>query len=191
MGTIVVSEFVSLDGVMEDPGGAESYRHGGWSFTFDRSSEGDRFKMDELTAAEAMLLGRTTYEGFAAAWPSMEDPDGFAGKMNAMPKYVVSSTLRSADWNNSTILPGDPLEEITALKERVGGNILVGGSARLVHLLAEHDLVDEYRLMVFPVLLGSGKRVFPDSDSESTTRLRLASSERAGDVQMLVLHRER
>lgn len=191
MGRIVVTEFVSLDGVMEDPGGSESYRHGGWSFAFDRAAEGDRFKLDELRAAEVMLFGRVTYEAFAAAWPTIEDPDGFADLMNGLPKYVVSSTLQSADWNNSTILSGDPVEEITALKARTEGDILVGGSAQLVHLMAAHDLVDEYRLMVFPVLLGSGKRVFADADTEATTRLQLSSAERAGDVQMFVLHPQR
>ena len=131
MGRIVVTEFVSLDGVMEDPGGAESYQHGGWTFTFDRSDEGDKFKFDELMDAEAQLLGRVTYEGFAKAWPSIQDEAGFADRMNGMPKYVVSKTLTDATWNNTTVLSGDPVEEITALKARVDGNILVAGSASL------------------------------------------------------------
>jgi dihydrofolate reductase len=188
MGRIVVSEFVSLDGVMEDPGGAEGYRHGGWAFQWDRSEAGDQFKLDELMAAEAMLLGRVTYEGFAAAWPTIEDEAGFADKMNGLPKYVISKTLRNPTWNNSGVLSGDPVEEITALKQRIAGNILVGGSAQLVQLLAANDLVDEYRLMVFPVILGSGKRMFGDADRETPSRLSLDSSDRAGDVQMLVLH---
>jgi dihydrofolate reductase len=186
MGRIVVTEFVSLDGVMEDPGGAEAYRHGGWTFTFDRGPEGDTFKLDELVAAEVMLLGRVTYVAFAAAWPTVEDPHGFATKMNSMPKYVVSKTLQTADWANSTILSGDPVEEITALKARTGGDILVGGSAQLAQLLAANDLVDEYRLMVFPIVLGSGKRLF--AETEDATRLQIVSSERSGDVEMLVLH---
>jgi dihydrofolate reductase len=164
MGRIVVSEFVSVDGVMEDPGGAEGTRHAAWTFRFDRGTDGDGFKLNEVLEAEALLLGRVTYQGFAKAWPTIDDPVGFAKKMNAMPKYVVSSTLTDgdADWNNSTVLRGDAVEEVSALKARVGGDLLVNGSASLVQLLAEHGLVDEYRLMVFPILLGSGKRLFGD-----------------------------
>jgi dihydrofolate reductase len=164
MGRIVVSEFVSLDGVMEDPGGSEGTAHAGWTFRFDRGAEGDRFKLDEVQAAEALLLGRVTYEGFAAAWPTIDDPVGFAIKMNAMPKYVVSTTLRDEDatWNNSTVLRGDVVAALGRLKERLQGDLLVNGSASLVRLLAEHDLVDEYRLMVFPIALGSGKRLFDE-----------------------------
>jgi dihydrofolate reductase len=187
MGRIVVSEFVSLDGVMEAPGGEPTHPHAGWSFTFDRGPDGDRFKLTELQDAEAMLLGRVTYEGFAAAWPSVEDEQGFAEKMNSMPKYVVSNTLREASWANSTILSGDALSSVRDLRNRLAGDILVGGSASLVHLLSANDLVDEYRLMVFPVLLGSGKRVFPDGERARPTRLRLVSDERSADVQMLVL----
>jgi dihydrofolate reductase len=179
MGRIVVTEFVSLDGVMEDPGGAEEFRHGGWSFEFDRGEDGDRFKLDELREADAQLLGRVTYEGFAAAWPTMADEGGFAEMMNAMPKYVVSSTLKEASWNNSTILSGDLVEEITRLKDGVDGVILVAGSATLVHGLIENDLVDELRLMVFPVILGSGKRVFDAAGDKKT--LRLAESTTVGD----------
>lgn len=158
MGKIVVTEFVSFDGVMEDPGGAENYKHGGWTFEIDRGTEGDKFKLDETFEAEAQLLGRVTYEGFADAWPS-RDGD-FADKFNAMPKYVVSSTLGEPEWNNSTVLRGDFVAEITKLKSEVDGVILVAGSAQLVQGLIEHDLVDELRLMVFPVVLGSGKRLF-------------------------------
>ncbi len=188
MGRIVVSEFVSLDGVVEDPGGAEAYRHGGWSFQWDRSPAGDRFKVDELMAAEALLLGRVTYTGFAAAWPSIEDEAGFAKKMNGMPKYVVSTTLRDPEWNNTTVLSGDPLDEIRTLQQRVAGDLLVAGSVQLVHLLTAHDLVDEYRLMVYPVVLGSGKRLFADAERETPARLSLDSHERDGDVQLMVLH---
>ncbi|HEY0390584.1 MAG TPA: dihydrofolate reductase family protein [Solirubrobacterales bacterium] len=171
MGRIVVTEFVSLDGVMEDPGGAEDYRHGGWTFEIDRGEEGDRFKLEELVEAEAQLLGRVTYEGFAAAWPTMEDAAGFAEKMNSMPKYVVSSTLREASWSNSTILRGELGEEVEKLKGEVDGVILVAGSAQLVQGLLERDLVDELRLMVFPVLLGEGKRVFGDVSEKKSLNL--------------------
>jgi dihydrofolate reductase len=164
MGRIVVSEFVSLDGVMEDPGGSEGTRNAGWTFRFNRGEDGDRFKLDETLAAEALLLGRVTYQGFAAAWPTIEDPVGFADKMNSMPKYVVSNTLTDEDasWSNSTVVRGDAVAGLTALKASVAGDLLVAGSASLVQLLAEHGLVDEYRLMVFPIILGSGKRLFGD-----------------------------
>src|SRR5438067_9925051 len=135
MGKIVVTEFVSLDGVMEAPGGGEGYKHGGWTFQINRGEEGDRFKLDELREADAQLLGRVTYQGFAAAWPTFTDAVGFADKMNAMPKYVVSSTLTQADWNNSTILSGDVVEEVKKLKNGVDGVILVAGSAQLVQTL--------------------------------------------------------
>ena len=165
MGRIVVSEFVSLDGVMEDPGGSEGTPAGGWAFRFERGADGDAYKLEELRDAEAMLLGRVTYEGFAAAWLSIEDEQGFAEKMNGMPKYVVSSTLERADWQNSTILPGDPVAEATALRGRLAGNILVAGSTSLVHTLHDAGLVDEYRLMIYPTVLGSGKRLFRDGAS--------------------------
>ena len=154
MGRIVVTEFLSLDGVMEDPGGAEDIKHGGWSFEFERGEEGNKFKLDETLAAEALLLGRETYEGFAAAWPSREGE--FADKFNGMPKYVVSSTLQEAAWNNSTVLRGDVVEEASKLREQLDGDIYVHGSAQLVQALLEHGLVDELRLMVFPVVLGTG-----------------------------------
>jgi dihydrofolate reductase len=181
MGKIVVTEFVSLDGVIEAPGGGEDYRHGGWTFEINRGGEGDKFKLDELLEADAQLLGRVTYEGFAAAWPSMTDADevGFAEKMNSMPKYVVSSTLAEAEWNNSTVLGGDVAEEVSKLKQDVDGVILVAGSARLVQALVEHDLVDELRLMVFPVILGSGKRLFGDTSDKKP--LRLVDSKTVGD----------
>jgi dihydrofolate reductase len=179
MGRIVVTEFVSLDGVIEAPGGGEGYRHAGWTFEIDRGKEGDAFKLDELREAEAQLLGRVTYEGFAAAWPSMEDEAGFAEKMNAMPKYVVSSTLKEAAWENSTILSGDVAEEVAKLKQEVDGVILVAGSARLVQALVENDLVDELRLMVFPVLLGEGKRLFGGVSEKKP--LRLVGSRELGD----------
>jgi dihydrofolate reductase len=171
MGKIVVTEFVSLDGVIEDPGGSEDYEHGGWTFEIDRGEEGDKFKLDELGEAEAQLLGRVTYEGFAAAWPAMEDGAGFAEKMNSMPKYVVSSTLQEASWENTTILSGELADEVAKLHREIDGVILVAGSAQLVQGLLEHDLVDELRLMVFPVLLGEGKRLFGEVSEKKPLRL--------------------
>jgi dihydrofolate reductase len=189
MGRIVVTEFVSLDGVIEAPGGGEDYRHGGWTFEIERGEEGDKFKFDELVEAEAQLLGRVTYEGFAAAWPQMEDEAGFAEKMNTMPKYVVSSTLEQADWQNSTILSGDPADSVAQLKEEVDGVILVAGSATLVKALVEADLVDELRLMVFPVLLGEGKRLFPEGEAKH--RLQLAEAKTVGDGIVLLRYERR
>jgi dihydrofolate reductase len=177
MGRIVVTEFVSLDGVMEDPGGSEGTKHAGWTFEIDRGSEGDKFKMDEIAEAEVQLLGRVTYQGFAEAWPKMQNE--FADKMNNMPKYVVSSTLESADWTNSTVLRGDVVEEITKLKQDVDGVILIAGSRQLVQTLLEHGLVDELRLMVFPVLLGSGKRLFGETTDKQP--LKLTDSKTVGD----------
>jgi dihydrofolate reductase len=187
MGRIVVTEFVSLDGVMEAPGGGEGFRHDGWSFEFERGEEGGKFKLDELVEAEAQLLGRRTYEGFAAAWPGREDEAGFAEKMNSMPKYVVSSTLTDPSWENTTVLSGDFVAEITALKEQVDGVILVAGSATLVHALIEHDLLDELRLMVFPVVLGTGKRVFGETADKKP--LRLADSKIVGDGVAILTYR--
>lgn len=172
MGRIVVTEFVSLDGVMEDPGGGEDFAHGGWAFKFDRGPEGDAFKEEELEAAEVQLLGRVTYEGFARAWPNMGDSP-FGKKMNSMPKYVVSRTLSDGDatWENSTVLRGELEHEVAALKEQIGGNILVAGSATLAQGLGEHGLVDEYRLMVYPVVLGEGRRLFAEGSAQQPLRL--------------------
>jgi dihydrofolate reductase len=185
MGRIVVSEFVSLDGIMEDPGGAEAYEHGGWAFRFERGPEGDKYKLDELMAAEAMLLGRVTYEGFAKAWPSMTDEVGFAAKMNGMPKYVVTSTLQDGSWENTTVLRGDAAEQAAKLRRELGGDILVAGSATLVHALQDADLVDEYRLMVFPTVLGTGKRLFRDGARSSG--MELVESRAAGATAILTL----
>jgi dihydrofolate reductase len=183
MGRIVVTEFVSLDGVMEAPGGGEDYKHAGWTFEINRG-DGDKFKLDEALDAEALLLGRVTYEGFAAAWPSMEGE--FADKFNGMPKYVVSSTLDQPEWNNSTVLKGDLVEEVTKLKQTPGGDIVVHGSAQLVQALIEHDLVDELRLMVFPVVLGSGKRLFGETSDKKS--LRLADSKIVGDGVAILIY---
>jgi dihydrofolate reductase len=177
MRKIVVTEFVSLDGVMEEPR---------WTFDFDRGKEGDQFKYEELFDAESLLLGRVTYQGFAAAWPSMGGDD-FGQRMNNIHKYVVSSTLADgeATWGDTTVLRGDVAAEVAAIKDQPGGNLLVEGSAQLVHALARHGLVDEYRLMVFPVILGQGKRLFPDSMPEPA-RLTVADSRTVGSGVLLL-----
>jgi dihydrofolate reductase len=190
MGRIVVTEFMSLDGIVEDPGGAEAGAPADWT-AFDRGAEGDQLKMAELDAADAQLLGRVTYDGFAAAWPAIEDEAGFGAKMNAMPKYVVSKTLQNPTWNNTTVLSGDPFTEITALKGKIGRDILVAGSSQLVHLLASNDLIDRYNLMIFPVLLGSGRKLFPTTRLEAPTRFRATTVKQAGDVLWIVLERDR
>ncbi len=177
MGRIVVTEFISLDGVIEAPGGGEDYKYGGWTFEIDRGDEGNQFKLDETMGSAALLLGRRTYEGFAAAWPEREGE--FADKFNTMPKYVVSSTLRDPQWANSTVLSGDLVAEITKLKKEQEGDIVVHGSAHLAQSLIENDLVDELRLMVFPVVLGTGKRLFGETTDKK--RLQLSSSTVVGD----------
>jgi dihydrofolate reductase len=191
MGKIVATEFISLDGVIEDPGGSEDYVHGGWTFEIDRGDEGNAFKLGELEEAEAQLLGRVTYEGFAAAWPEREgDPQmgGFAKKMNTMPKYVYSTTLESADWQNTTVLSGDFAGDIAKVKEEVDGVILVAGSARLVQGLIAADLLDELRLMLFPVTLGGGLRLFADDGRKVPLTLADARTVGAG-VQLLTYER--
>jgi dihydrofolate reductase len=183
MGRIVVTEFVSLDGVIEDPGGSEDFKYSGWSFEFDRGDDGNQFKLDETMDSEALLLGRKTFEGFADAWPSRDGE--FADKFNEMPKYVVSSTLKDPDWNNSTVIDGDLGEEVTKLKQELDGNIVVHGSAQLVQELLDKGLVDELRLMVFPVVLGRGKRLFGETSDKHG--LRLTDSKVVGDgVSILV-----
>ena len=181
MSKVVVSQFVSVDGVIEDPGGSENWDRGGWAFQFDRGPDGDKFKLDELMASDALLLGRVTYQGFADAWPSRSGD--FADKFNNMPKYVVSTTLAAAEWNNSTLIRENVAEEVAKLKQQAGGDILVNGSATLVHTLVEHALVDEYRLMVFPVVLGSGKRLFPERNDSAA--LQLVEAKPAADVLIL------
>jgi dihydrofolate reductase len=168
MREVVVSEFVTLDGVMEAPGGEPTHPHSGWVFDF-LSPEQEAYKLDEVLAADSLLLGRVTYEGFAAAWPARSG--NFADKMNSMPKLVASTTLKDLAWENSTLVGGDVPAEIAKLKEQPGGRILVAGSRTLVHTLMEHDLIDEYRLMVFPVVLGSGRRLFPDSPAKTMLKL--------------------
>lgn len=186
MGRIVATEYVSLDGVIQAPGGGEEFRHAGWTFDIERGEAGTKFKLDEALSSEALLLGRVTYEGFAAAWPSMTDDMGFADKFNSMPKYVVSSTLEKAEWNNSTILDGDVVEEVTKLKQTVGGDIVIHGSGQLVQALLEHDLIDELRLMVFPVVLGAGKRLFGDTSDKK--RLQLTDSTTVGDGILILTY---
>jgi len=183
MGKIVVTEFVSLDGVIEDPGGSEDFEHGGWSFEISRGDEGDRFKLDELMESDALLLGRTTYEGFAEAWPSREGE--FADKFNQMPKYVVSESMDDAEWENSTVIGGSDLAaEVGKLKSSHDGDVVVHGSGTLARALLDQGLVDELRLMLFPVVLGSGKRLFGDSGKKP---LKLADSRTVGDgVAILV-----
>jgi dihydrofolate reductase len=185
MGTVIVTEFVSLDGVMEDPGGAEDFEHGGWSFEFNRGEDGDRFKLDETLGSEALLLGRVTYEGFADAWPSREGE--FADKFNAMPKYVVSSTLEAPEWNNSTVLSGNLADEVERLKREIDGEIVVHGSAQLALVLLDRGLVDELRLMVFPVILGTGKRLFGATDGKRP--LSLVEQRTVGDGVAILVYR--
>jgi dihydrofolate reductase len=186
MGRIVVTEFISVDGVVEDPGGSEDFKYGGWSFEFARGDEGDQFKLDETLASDALLLGRVTYEGFADAWPKRDGE--FADKFNDMPKYVVSSTLENPDWANSTVLKGDLAEEVAKVRDRHEGDVVVHGSPQLVQALIDEDLVDALHLMVFPVVLGSGKQLFGATGDKKA--LKLTDSKIVGDgVAILVYER--
>jgi dihydrofolate reductase len=189
MRKLVVTEFISVDGVFEDPGGAEGYEHGGWTFEYDRGDDGDKFKLDEVVEAQVQLLGRVTYEGFAAAWPSLEGP--FADKLNGDPKYVVSTTLRNPEWQNTTVISDDVVDGISGLKDETQGIILVAGSGTLVRTLLEADLVDELRLMVFPTILGRGKRLFPEGIER--LKLKLTESKTVGSegVQIQIYQRAR
>ncbi len=168
MSTIIVSEMVTLDGVMEAPGGEPGHPHTGWVIDF-QGDEQIQHKYEEVLDADALLIGRITYESFAGAWPHYEGK--FADRMNAMPKYVVSTTLGNPEWNNSHVISGDVIAGITRLKEQSSGPLLVGGSLKLAQTLMAHDLIDEYRLMIFPVVLGSGRRLFPESPDKLTLRL--------------------
>jgi dihydrofolate reductase len=187
MRRVIVSEFVSLDGVIEDPGGEGGSDRGGWSFQADRGPEGDQFKFDELAAADGLLLGRVTYEGFAAAWPQMEEQTGEYGAwMNGYPKYVVSRTLdEPLEWNNSTLIKGDVTEEVSRLKRQHGKDILLFGSGQLARKLMKHDLVDEYRLMVIPVVVGKDKRLF--GDTNETKAMKLVDTKQVGPDGVLIL----
>ena len=185
MGRIVVTEFVSVDGVMEAPGpDGSGFKHEGWTFNISTGEEGETFKLDETMASEAQLLGRVTYQGFASAWPSVKGE--FGDKFNNMPKYVFSSTLENPEWNNTTVLKGDVVTEVSKLRQRLKGDIVVHGSARLVQTLLANDLVDELRLMVYPVVLGSGKRLF--DDSSDMKGLRLKDSRTVGDGVLILTY---
>jgi len=171
MGKIVVSENVTLDGVVQDPTGEEGFRHGGWlAEVGDRDREAwAKVGFDEALGAEALLLGRRSYEFLAARWPSRSGP--WADRLNSLPKYVVSSTLEDPDWNNSTVLNGDAVTEVSKLKQELGGEIVVAASRQLVRTLMEHDLVDELRLMVYPFVLGAGERLFGETSDKKPMRL--------------------
>lgn len=182
MGKVVVSQFISVDGVVEDPGGSESWDRGGWAFQFDRGDAGNKFKLDEVMASDALLLGRVTYEGFAEAWPSRTGE--FADKFNGMPKYVASTTLQDPDWNNTTVIAEDVPAAVAKLKQEFEGDILVNGSVQLVQALAEDGLIDEYRFMVFPTVLGGGKHMF--GETSGTTALTLVDAKPAGETYILI-----
>ena len=186
MGRIVVTEYISVDGVVEAPSGSEPFERVGWTDAFDRGPEGEQFKWDETRVSDALLLGRVTYDGFAPVWPQFEGE--FADKFNSMPKYVISSTLEDPEWNNTTVLRGDVVEEVTMLKELYEGDIVVHGSPQLAQTLIEHDLVDAIHLQVYPVIVGAGKRLF--ADTSVTKRLSLAEAKTVGDgVHILIYER--
>jgi dihydrofolate reductase len=185
MGKILVSEFISIDGVVEDPGGSEDFKHGGWAFEFSRGDEGDQFKVDELERSDALLLGRKTYEGFAEAWPEREGD--FADKFNSMRKYVVSSTLTDPEWTNSVVVaPDDLAGTVTRIREEHDGDVAVHGSIQLAQALLDQDLVDELRLMVFPVVLGDGLHMFGKTSGKKS--LKLIQSQPVGDGVMILVY---
>jgi dihydrofolate reductase len=184
MGRIVISENVSLDGVIQDPAGVEGFRLGGWVGRIGSQGREEAAKaaLDEALGAEAMLWGRRTYEFFAARWPSRSGP--LADRLNSMPKYVVSSTLEASDWNNTTVLKGDVINEVSKLKAKIAGEIVVAASFKLWHTLMEHDLVDELRLMVYPVVLGAGERLFGETSHKIP--MRLVSTRTVDDLALLI-----
>lgn len=184
MGTIVLTEFISLDGVVEAPGG-EDFKYQDWSFEFDRGVDGERFKETEALGATALLLGRATYDGFSTAWPQYEGE--LADKYNSMPKYVVSSTLTDPTWTNTTVLSGDLVEEVTRLKREVDGEISVAGSIRLAQGLLTHDLVDEIHLMTFPVVLGHGRKLWTATPDKLVWKLSEATT--YGDGVLVTIYR--
>jgi len=188
MGKLVVTEFVSLDGVMEAPGG-EAFKYPGWTFEYDRGEDGNQFKLDETLETEVLLVGRRTYESFAGAWPNREGD--FADKFNTMPKYVVSSTIENPEWNNTKVIEGNVVEEVAKLKERTDGIVQVPGSLRLVEELLEHDLVDELHLMVFPVVLGTGRKLFGETSERIDWRLTEAKPVGPDGVLVLIYERAR
>jgi dihydrofolate reductase len=185
MGRIIVTEYISVDGVVEAPSGTETFERVGWTDAFTRGPAGDQFKFDETMASDALLLGRVTYEGFAPVWPRI--PGEFADRFNSMPKYVVSRTLKNPEWNNTTVLGGEVVEEATHLKERYARDIVVHGSARLAQTLIEHDLVDELRLMVYPVIVGAGKRLF--AGTSATKAMRLVEARTVNDGVHILVYR--
>lgn len=186
MGRVIASEYVTLDGVMEDPGGAEGFEHGGWSLQFF-DEEAAKYAPDQLFASDALLLGRVTYQGFAAAWPSATDEVGFADRMNSLPKFVVSTTLEEPlEWNNSTLIKGNVAEEVSKLKQQLSQDILIYGSGDLVRTLMQHDLIDEYRIWVHPVVLGSGKCLFKEGIN---TILRLVETKTFGSGVVVLSYR--
>jgi dihydrofolate reductase len=187
MGRIVVTEYISVDGVVEAPSGTETFERVGWTDPFSRGPEGDQFKLDETKNSDALLLGRVTYDLFAPVWPQFEGE--LADKFNAMPKYVVSRTLTNPEWNNTTVLSGDVVDEVSALKERYEGDIAVHGSPQLAQTLIEHDLVDALHLQVYPVIVGAGKRLF--AETSAPKRLRLTSTKTVGSgVHILIYERD-
>ena len=186
MGKLVVTQFVSVDGTFQDPGGVGEIDRGGWSFKAEHGEEFDKFKSDELMAADAQLLGRITYEGFAKAWPEMEEVEGeYAVKMNSMPKYVVSTTLENPEWNNSTVIKGNVADAVKNLKAETDGDILVQGSGQLTRTLLDEGLVDEWRLMIFPIIVGQGKHLF--GEQREMSELRLKDSQTIGPDGIIVL----
>src|SRR3954447_8022214 len=185
MGRIVVTEYISVDGIVEAPSGAEAFERVGWTDDFTRGPEGDAFKFDETMASDALLFGRVTYEGFAPVWPTYEGE--FADKFNTMPKYVISSTLENPEWNNTTVLRGDVVEAIESLKERYERDIVVHGSPQLAQTLIEHGLVDELRLMVYPVIVGAGKRLFAGTSRKQN--LHLVDTKTFGDGIHVLVYR--
>src|ERR671922_2158165 len=182
MGKIVVSDNVSLDGVIQDPAGDEGFRLGGWAGQIKDRQEVNKLTLDEALGTEALLLGRRSYEWFAARWPSRSGE--LADRINSLPKYVVSSTLEAPAWNNSTVLKGDVLNDVSKLRQELNGEIVVAASFQLVHTLMEHDLVDELRLKIFPVVLGAGERLFGETSDKKPMRL-VATRTVEGDVALL------
>jgi len=175
---IIATQYISVDGVIQDPVGMEGSGLGDWTGPFNRGPKGDKFKHDELMNAEALMLGRVTYDGFAAVWPTVDDPQGFAKRINTLPKFVASKTLRDVEWSNSALIAGDLIEAARSIRASAKGDILIYGSASIVHQLVPHGLIDEYRLMVFPTVLGRGIRFFPDNFAQ---KLALMENVQFGD----------
>lgn len=184
MGKIIITEFVSLDGVMEGPGGDDGFARGAWTFEFDRGEKADQFKNTETMDAEALLLGRKTYVGFSQAWPKMDDE--FAKRFNTMPKYVVSSTLSDLSWGPTTVIAGKVEAELAKVKEELDGDLIVHGSRQLAQSLIAADLADQLNLMVFPVILGTGEKLFAEADESK--KWTLASSDVSGDGIALMIY---